>query len=325
MSPGERDAPIVVVWGDSDFLVREGARQATGDVRPVEVDAHEWRPELLADLATPSLFGEARALLVLDAQDLPDQALGHVAGYGEDPSPGTRLVLAVVTSARAKGPPKRIAAAAGERAAIRRVALERRDLGGWVRDRARREGITASPQGSAALVETVGEDPAMLAQAVAQVAASHPTEGLTPGTVAAQFRGFGDRRVWELCDAAFGRDLPGALRVLAGMLEAREEPLAILGGIAARLRDLLRVRSLPPRTPAAEMAREVGLRFDWQARRYRDQAARFSAEELVGLHADVVAADRSLKQGGSGDVVLPMIVARIASEAERSPQPARSR
>jgi DNA polymerase III delta subunit len=97
------------------------------------------------------------------------------------------------------------------------------------------------------------------------------------------------------------------------MLEAREEPLVILGGIASRLRDLIRVRSLPPGLPRSEVARAAGLRFDWQARRYLEQATRYSEEDLARLHGDLVDADETLKQGGSGEVVLPVLVTRIAA------------
>jgi DNA polymerase III delta subunit len=118
--------------------------------------------------------------------------------------------------------------------------------------------------------------------------------------------------VWELTDAAFSRNAPAALRTLTGLLEAREEPLMILGGIASRLRDLLRVRALPPRMAPAEAARQVGLRFDWQVRRFRDQAGRFTEAELQSIHARAVEADALLKQGGAGDVVLSMMVMAIA-------------
>jgi hypothetical protein len=90
-----------------------------------------------------------------------------------------------------------------------------------------------------------------------------------------------------------------------------DEPLVMLAGIATRVRDLVRVRSLPPKTPLAEVARRAGLRFDWQARRYRDQARRFTPEALSAIHAELVEADRSLKQGGRGDTVLVKVVARI--------------
>lgn len=316
-------APVLLVWGDSDFLVHEAARAAFGEARPTEMDAAEWRPGALADLATPSLLGEPRGLVITGAERLPEEALSEVAAYAADPDPDARLVLAAVVGPRARGPAKRLVQAAGASAQIRRIAVERRDLPAWIRERARRHGIGATPAGAAALVETVGEEPGVLEQAVAQVAAAHPAEGLTPRTVAAQFRGFGDRRVWELCDAAFGGDLPAAVRVLAGMLEARDEPLAILGGIAARLRELIRVRAIPAGTPLAEVARRAGLRFDWQARRFRDQAGRFPGDELVSLHSVVVEADQLLKLGGAGDVVLTRLVTRIAAGGPRAAQPVR--
>jgi DNA polymerase III subunit delta len=305
-------APVLVLWGESDFLLRQAALEAFGDVRPTELYAGDWVPGATADLATPSLFGEARGLLVTEAQELPGDGAVEVARYAAAPAPDARLVLTFTVGPRAKGPPRGAIKALGDAVELRRVAVERRELPEWVRRRAAGRSLQASPAGANALIQTLGEDPAVLDQAVEQLQASHPEQGLTPESVAAQFRGLGDRRIWELCDAAFTGDVAGASRALAGMLEAGEEPLVLLGGIASRLRDLIRVSSLPSRIPLAEVARSAGLRFDWQARRYRDQARRYAPEQLVALHREVAEADRLLKQGGTGDVVLPVVVSRIA-------------
>jgi DNA polymerase-3 subunit delta len=304
-------APVLVLWGDNAFLLRQAAAEAFGDVRPVEVDGSEWRPGSTSDLATPSLFGEERGLLITAAQSLPKEGLEEMSRYASQPAPDGRLVLAFQVGAKAKGPPKAVVSALGDGVEVRRVAVDRRELPEWVRRRAGARGVAATPQGVQALIQTLGEDPGVLDQAVEQLASSHPAEGITPAAVTAQFRGLGDRRIWEVCDAAFGGNRAVAMRALVGMLEGGEEPLVILAGIASRLRDLIRVRSLPPKTPLAEVARRAGLRFDWQARRYRDQARRFSPEALSGLHAELVEADRSLKQGGRGDTVLTRVVARI--------------
>jgi DNA polymerase-3 subunit delta len=311
----ERPASVALLWGENEFLLREAALASFGPDRPQVVDALDWRPGLVADLSTPSLFGEDRGLVLTSAEDLPEDALAEVARHAPDPPPRTRLVLAAVVGSRAKGPPRALSKAVGSGAEVRRVALERRDLPGWVRGRTRDLGLKADGRGITALIETVGEDPAILHQAIRQVAAVNPPGGLTEESVAAQFRGFGDRRVWEVCDAAFSGNARTALRSLAGMLEAREEPLLVLGGIASRLRDLIRVRSLPPGMSQAQVAKAAGLRFDWQARRYVEQARRFAEEDLAALHADVVEADRTLKQGGAGDVVLSIVVTRIAAAA----------
>ena len=303
---------MLLLWGESAFLLREAAHESLGDIRPSELDAADWQPGATADLATPSLFGEPRALVLTGAEGLDEDARREVSGYAADPAPGARLILVAEVSARAKGPPAALTRALPKGVPARRVAVERRELPAWIAARARRRGIAVTPAGATALVETLGEDPAILDQAVEQLAAAFPDRGLTPETVHAQFRGLGDRRIWELSDAAFGRDLPRSLRVLASMLDAREEPLAILGGLAARLREVLRVRSVPERTPPAEVAKAAGLRFEWQARRLREQARRFSEEELTAIHRDVTEADALLKQGGAGDVVLTMLLGRIA-------------
>jgi DNA polymerase III subunit delta len=307
-------APVLMLWGESAFLLREAALDVLGGVRATEIDAADWRSGATADLATPSLFGEERGLLVTDAQDLPPEGIEEVARYAAQPA-GARLVLTFVVSARSRGPARGTLKALGDSVEVRKVAVERRDLADWVRRRAAARGLPATSQGVQTLIQTVGEDPALLVQAVEQVGGSHPEQGLTPETVRAQFRGLGDRRIWEVCDAAFGGDLPGGMRALVGMLESGEEPLVMLAGIASRLRDLIRVRGLPPRTPLAEVARRAGLRFDWQARRYRDQARRFTDDGLGRIHGDLVEADRALKQGGSGEPVLARVVSRIAEVA----------
>jgi DNA polymerase III delta subunit len=186
-----------------------------------------------------------------------------------------------------------------------------------VLQRARTKELNLAPEGAAALLDTVGPDPGALEQALDQLAAAYPNERVTADVVARQFRGLGEQHVWDLCDKAFARDLPAAMRSLRTLLEDREAGLMILGGITSRLRDLLRVKSLPDRLPPTELAKRAGLRFDWQAKRYREQARRFSIEELVALHERVTWADRALKSGATDDVVLPLVVSAIAGDPAR--------
>lgn len=313
----KRRPPVVLLWGEDPFLLREAAREALGDVQPNEVDGAEWQGGETGDLATPSLFGEQRALLVEDAKSLGADAARELAAYLEAPAPDALLVLSCVVGERGKAPAAlvKLVEPAGE---VRHVAVARKDLPAWILDRAKRRAIPMAPDAARTLVETIGEDPAELDQAVSQLASAFPGERVTGDLVHRQFRGLGDRHIWDLCDRAFGKDLPGAVRALGSLLESRAEGLMIVGGIAARLRDLLRVRALPDRMPLADLARAAGLRFDWQARRYRDQARKFSMDELVALHARVVEADRALKSGAGEDVVLPVLVSTIARERAAS-------
>lgn len=308
-----RKAPVHLLFGPDPFLLREAAHALVGPgVGAREVAAEEWRGGELADLATPSLFGEARALIVTDCRALPDQAVRELDAYLAHPDPSALLVLCATVAERAKAPAA-LAKLVEPVGTVREVALSRKDLPGWLVRRAASGGLELAPDGAAALVESVGEEPAALAQALEQLGSAFPGERLGREQVERQFRGLGERHVWDLCDAAFGHDAAGAMRALRTLLATREDPLKVLGGIASRLRDLLRVRSLAERMPLAEVARAAGLRFEWQARRYREQARRTSLERLVELHGAVVEADRALKSGADAEIVLPVLVARIAA------------
>ena len=309
-------SPVHLLWGEDAFLLREAAFEVLGDLRPREVDGAGWQGGETSDLATPSLFGEGRALLVTDAKSLPDDALFELKQYLQEPDPDAPLVLLAMVGERAKAPAALAKLVHGV-GAVTEVKVQRKDLPGWMLQRARTKELNLAPEGATALLDTLGPDPGALEQALDQLAAAYPGERVTADIVAGQFRGLGEQHVWDLCDKAFARDLPAAMRSLRTLLEDREAGLMILGGITSRLRDLLKVKALPERLPPAELAKRAGLRFDWQARRYREQARRFSMEELVALHERVTWADRALKSGATDDVVLPLVVSAIAGEPAR--------
>lgn len=319
MSPtNAKSSPVSLLWGEDEFLLREAALELLGDLQPVEVDGGLWQGGETADLATPSLFGERRALLVSNARALPDEGVRELARYLEAPDPGAPLVLVAVVGDRAKAPAALVKLVKGV-GTVTEVKIQRKELPGWLLKRATAKGLDLAPDGAAALVDTLGEDPGALERALEQLATAFSGERITREIVARQFRGLGEQHVWDLCDRAFSRDLPGAMRSLRTLLEAGEAGLMLLGAITSRLRDLIRVASLPERLAPADAARQAGLRFDWQVRRYRQQAKRFSAEDLAGLHERIAWADRALKSGATDDVVLPMLVAAIAGEPAALP------
>jgi DNA polymerase III subunit delta len=312
---GSGSSPVVLLWGSDPFLLRDAALRRFGETRAREIEGAEWSGSELADLSTPSLFGEQRALLVTDCRDLTKEAWTEIGTYLAAPAPDALLVLTLTVGERSK-PPAALTKLFKDRAGVEEVSVARKDLGKWVTARAAEKGHTMKADAAAALVEVVGEQPASLDAAIDQLGNAFPGEPLTKELVHAQFRGLGEQRMWDLCDRAFGKDLAGSIRSLSSLLESREEPLAILGVIASRLRDLLRVKAVPDSAPAAEVARAAGLRFDWQAGRYRDQARRFTMPDLVRIHEEVVEADRVMKSGAPGEVVLSSLVSSVASSAE---------
>jgi DNA polymerase-3 subunit delta len=303
---------VTLLWGEDDFLLREEALRVLGDLKPTEVEAGQWQGGELQDLATPSLFGEGRALMVTDARALPKEALAELVAYLAAPDLDSRLVICCRTADRGK-PPSALEKAVKPVGEVRELKIVRKDLEPWLIQRARGRRIDLAPPAARSLVQILGDDPAELASALEQLASAFPGQRLTPQLVTRQFQGLGEQKVWDLCDRAFGRDLAGAIRSLRALEEGRDDALMVLGGIASRVRDLMKVRGQPDRMAPAELARRAGLRFDWQARRYREQANRFSMAELVAIHDRITQADRALKSGASGDVVMPTLIAAIAN------------
>ena len=303
--------PVTLLWGEDDYLLREAALALLGDTKATEVDAVEWQGGELQDLATPSLFGEPRALLVNDARSLRKEAIDEIGLYLASPDPNATLVLSCVIAERGKVPAalQKLVEPVGE---VRKVDIARKELEPWLVGRAKERGLDLAIPGARALVETLGQEPGQLVAALGQLQDAFPGQRVGPREIAGQFRGLGEQKTWDLCDRAFGKDLPGAIRSLRSIQEGGDEAIMVLGGIAARLRDLLKVRSLPDRMPPAQVAKEAGLRFDWQARRYQQQARNFSMDQLVDLHDRVTEADRALKSGATGDVVMPTLVTAIA-------------
>jgi DNA polymerase III subunit delta len=303
---------IVLLWGEDGYLLREAALQIAGDRRITEIDAAEWRGSELQDLATPSLFGEPRALIVTDLRSLPKEAMAELGAYLTAPDPDAPLVLCCTVAERGK-PPTALVKLVEPAGRITQIQLQRKDLEPWIVQRATSAGVELTGPAARTLVDTMGQEPAQLAAATEQLAGAFPGQRVGPAEIQRQFRGLGEQKTWDLCDKAFGKDLPGAIRSLRSIEEGGDEAIMVLGGIAARIRDLIKVRSLPDTVPPAQLAKAAGLRFDWQARRYQQQARNFSLDQLVAIHGQIVEADRALKSGATGDVVMPALIAAIAA------------
>ena len=302
----------VLLWGEDAYLLREAAREQLSGFEISEIDAGAWQGGEVQDLATPPLFGEPRALLVTDARLLPKDAMGELAAYLSAPDPDAALVICCTVAERGK-PPAALLKMLDPVGEVRQVQLTRRDVEPWIGARAKALGIELTTPASRALVETIGTDAAQLDAAVQQLGSAFGGTRVGPAEIHQQFRGLGEQKTWDLCDKAFAKDLPGAIRALRSMEEGGDEALMVLGGIASRLRDLIKVRSLPDRMPPAKLAKEAGLRFEWQARRYQQQARNFSLTELIEIHERVTEADRALKSGATGDIVMPTLIAAIAA------------
>ena len=295
MSPAAKDASVTLLWGEDEFLLRERALDLLGELKPTEVDGGEWQGHELQDLATPSLFGEPRALLITDAKSLPKEAIADLAAYLASPDPDAPLVICAQVGDRAKVPAAldKLVKPVGQ---VLEVKIARKDLEPWLLQRAKRDGVDITPPAVHALVDVLGEEPGQLVAALRQLGSAFTGQRVTPLIVAQQFRGLGEQKVWDLCDRAFGKDLPGAIRSRRSIEEGRDD--AAHG--AGRHREPVARPDEGPRAARPDAARGAGTRGG-PAVRLAGAAIPATSQELLDGAAHQPA--RTAGRGGPGHEV----------------------
>jgi DNA polymerase-3 subunit delta len=332
MPPAPGSVPVTVVLGEEDLLaeraVAEAGAAATERLGP-GTTVEEVRGGALPDgfamgLATASLFGGGRVVVVEEAEALDGPARAAVLALAADPSPATAVVL----RAAAPGRQARFFKDLQPHAAVVQVAkLRPSERASWLRAEVRRLGRKADEAAVAALIDTVGQDLRELAGAVAKLhVAVPPPAVLTAGHVTEFLAQTADRGIFELTDAVFAADAATALDRLDALLDQGEDAIRLLGFLASQLRLLLRVADRPG-VPAAQVAQLLGGGTrDWQVERARRQLRRFHPEDLRRALDLIAEADFDIRNGtASQRLLLELLISRLAAAGTPSPPAGRGR
>lgn len=293
--------PVLLLAGDDDLLLQRELGRRLDDLREqepeLEVDVRDVAElDQLPELRTTSLFGGRTCVVLRGVEAVAGDLRAEVEAYVTDPSHEAVLVLV----ARGTGRIQRIAKAAkaaGERVDVKAPADW--DDRGWDRligEEFRRLSRKADATAIAAIRTHAGNQPATIASQVASVCAAAP-----PGTIAAEqveavIEGHGRASGFAVADAIAQRQPSEALVALRGALEAGDAPLALLGAIAFRTRQLLLVRS-------GANPKEAGI-SPGQHRRLQGLAGGFNPGELAWCHDRVAELDLELKGSDLPDELL---------------------
>ncbi|HZD75303.1 MAG TPA: DNA polymerase III subunit delta [Actinomycetota bacterium] len=313
-------ASTTLVLGEEELLADRAVADAVAAARDElgpETTVEEVQGGSLPDgfamgLATASLFGGGRVVVVQGADALDATGRQAVLAAARDPSPGTVLVLRAGGVGRQARFFKDLQQHAQVVTAARLKPSERTS---WLRAEVRRFGRKADEAAVTALLDTVGHDLRELAAAVAKLhVAVPPPEPLRARHVTAFLTQTADRGVFELTDAVFAGDAATALGHLESLLAQGEDVLGLLGMLARQLRLLLKV-SEHPNTPAGQVAQAVGGGVrDWQVDRARRQARKFQPEVLRRALDLIAEADAEVRNGSlPSRLLLELVVARVAS------------
>lgn len=297
-------APAYLVTGDADLLVQraledllERIERAAPDVDLERLDA--TTADGLPEMRTASLFGGRRCVVITGAAGLTGRLAEQVEEYLEEPAPDAVLVLAAQGTGRIRRIAKRMGEV-GERIEVKLPPpWQDRAWAELVRGELQRHGRDAEPAAVAALLERAGTDATAIAMRCGQVAAA-ASGRITVADVERIVEGQGNHGGFAIADAIADRDPATAVTAVRGALDAGEAPLALLGAITFRIRQLLQVRG---GATAKQMGTSSGMH-----RRLADRAHRFGPGELAWCHDRIARADLDLK----GSDLPPALVIEVA-------------
>ena len=310
-------APKVrLLVGPEELLLRRAAETVLEELRgggPLDVAdlrAAELKDAELPDLRTGSLFGEPRAVLIRDAQDLPAPAAAALlAELGAAPPDATVILLASST-ARIQKLAGKVKELGGRTDVLPPKEWDTKGWSGLVTEEFRRHRRTADRSAVEAVLSHAGLDVAGIAEKVAQVAVAAPQGMVTSAHVDALVVGHGSRGSFAVADAMCDRNPTQALELLEGVLESGDDPVMVLGALVYRLRSLVAVAGkLEPKS--------VGLNVTpGQAKRLQGVRRNFGPGELTGAYVQLARADHEIKSGElPARFILERAVVSIATRA----------
>lgn len=289
---------LFLLVGDEDMLVDRAigaiaaaARRADPAVIETERAGSQLEGPELHELLGPSLFGDARLMVVRTAQDVRTAALAVLAPYLQAAADGTIMILH--HAGGAKGKTVLEAARKANALEIGCAKLTRPDeRADFVRGEVRRNGGRISADALAVLMDAVGSDLRELGAVANQLVSDSGGGDVDIDLVRAFHRGRAEVSGFAVSDlAVVGRSGP-ALEALRHALAVGVPHVVIADALADGVRSVARVWSAG-RGSEYELAKSLGMP-PWKVKRARSQGRDWSEDGLrralgvvATLNADV--------------------------------------
>ena len=289
--------PLTLVVGEEELLVSRAVSQvvrvaqAGGPVEVVDLDGSSLDPSALAEVFSPSMFGDERVVVVRSCQDLSKEAAAELLAFVADPIPEIAVVLLHAGGQKGKAVLTQIAGLGAKRVECAKVtkASERRDL---VRRELRADGRQVAEDAVTMLIDAVGNDLRELCSAASQLLSD--TEGpITPEVVSLYHRGRAESSGFAIADKAIDGDLAGAVELLRWGQSTGLAPVLVTSALASGLRAVAQVASAG-RAPAHQLAAQLGMP-PWKVEKTQRQVRGWRPETISAALAAVALADGEVK------------------------------
>jgi DNA polymerase-3 subunit delta len=300
--------------GDDEFLASRAVSEVVAAARAIEPDADirhleagALSPGELAELFSPSLFGEKRVVVLRGGQDASKELTAALLAYAADPA--DEVVLAVTHPGAAKG--KALADGlrkAGATITVCAKLTKPRDRAQFVKAEIARSGGRCTDEIADLIIEAVGHDLRELASVCSQLVAD--TAGtIDRDAVTRYHRGRAEVTGFTVADAAVAGDSSGALEALRWALSVGVDPVPIADALADGIRTIARV-SGAGRGNAYQLASSLGMP-PWKVERAQRQARGWTPHGLAAAMHVAATLNGDVK-GGADDRVYALERAVLA-------------
>ena len=286
-------APIVLIKGPEGLLVdraldrlRALAYQADPNLERTDINAATYQAGQIDVIASPSLFGESRMVIIRDLETMSDALAADLIAYAAAPAPDVWLFLAHPGgNARGKKVTDAIAKAKWPVIPADPLKNDRDKLALIASDvrAARRQMDTEAQQ---ALVDALGNDPRAMAGALSQLLSD--VSGRITLEDVRRYQATG----YDVADAAVAGNSAKALTLARHAFATGIAPQVLVAALAMKFRAMAKV-SIGGAASALKMA-------PWQVDRARRELRGWSDASLAGAFGAIATADAETK-GASRD------------------------
>ena len=293
---------LVLIQGAEALLADRAISEilsATEQATVTTLTADEVELGTITDSLAPSLFGDARIVVIKEIQDLTAECSDEIIEYLANPDESLNLVLWHKGGVKGKALVDKVKKAGAQLIAVEAINKDS-DKAEFVRSEFKRLGRKISTEAVQALIDSLGSDLRELGGACSQLASDVAAGKLIDESDVADYQqGRIETTGYDVADAVLDGKTALALISLRNAINTGTDPVLIVSAIAASIRTMAKVSGTSRGLKSFDLASQLGLP-PWQIDKARRQLSGWSENALARSVIVLAQADADIK-GAAAD------------------------
>lgn len=314
--------PVITFFGEENFLKDRALETVLNRFLDQESRAYQFRnlgaedlkdSSFLNEAATMPMFGDWKILYVRDTVTL-ERSYSKVKDYLEDylshPSATTILIFDVESW---EGRAKLKSVLSKKTTVVEFNALSEREIPSWIVSHLRASQFQMETAAVDALAERLGTDLSRIASELEKLMLLRQNEKKIRLEDVEATVGFSPTAtIWEWMDAIADQNVHRSNELMNQLLERGEAAIYCIAMLARQFEKMILTKEMvQQRVPEATIAQKIN-KPPYYLKKYLDQVARFSMEDLVKGIRVLYLADRALKTSlGTEPTILQMMMSQL--------------